>query len=70
MFLHVEWKRIEEAANGTLSRDRNGHCFAENVRENGQEDDRDEDGLWLEVENFLKDSTEARQAKPCLRTLV
>lgn len=58
MFLHVEWEWIEETADGTLPGDQDRHGLAENVGENRQEDHRDKDGLWLEVENFLQHAAE------------
>ena len=59
MLLHMEWEWIEETADSTLPWDQDRHCLAENVGDNSQEDHRDIDGLWLEVEDFLEYRAEA-----------
>jgi hypothetical protein len=66
VLLSVERPWVEEAANGTPSRDKGGHCVAQRVGEDGQEHGRDIDDLRLEVEDLLQHCTERRKAQSCL----
>ena len=61
MLLLVERAGVEETEE-TPARDDEGHEFAEDVGDHAQEDDGDEDGLGLEVEDFLEDGAEDGEA--------
>ena len=53
VLLHVEGTRVEESADGTDARDGESHQLAEDVCNDTQENNGDENGLRLEVEDFL-----------------
>lgn len=54
MLFGIERVRIE-VFEGSDARDGIGQEFSEDVGNNAEEDDRHEDGLGLEVEDFLQD---------------
>lgn len=64
MFLLVERVRVEVTKNA-LARDRNGHGISENVCNDSQEDQRHENGLGLEIEDFLEDRRKDRKTHTC-----
>lgn len=64
MLFAVEWKGVEEAKNSIRSREQ-GHQLSESITNDGDKDEGDIDGLWLEIVDFLDDGCEYCEANTC-----